>query len=63
MASETKLEKLRQIPAGSIAQQPIPTWPKLPQCLYRRHPEDKAELDAYQAACEEFFKKAESRAS
>lgn len=61
--AETKAEKLRRIPAGTAAQAPLPTWPKLPQSLYRRHPEDKAELDAYQAACEEFFKKAASRAS
>lgn len=61
--AETKAEKMRRIPSGSAPQKPLPQVPRLPQSFYTRHPEDKAELDAYQAAWEEFFKKTSSRAS
>lgn len=61
--AETKADKLKRIPAGADGQRPIPTWPKLPESFYRRHPEDKEALDQYQRDCEEFFKKSGSRAS
>jgi len=59
----TKAEKLARIPSGGTGQRPIPPWPKLPKCLYDRHPEDKEALDQYQRECDEFFKKTSSRAS
>lgn len=63
MAAETKQEKLNRIPSGSITQQPIPPWPQLPKSFYDRHPEDKAALDAYTAAIEDYFKKRSNRES
>jgi hypothetical protein len=59
----TKNEKLNRIPDGAISQQPLPEWPKLPESFYKRHPEDRAELDAYQQKCIDFFKKSSNRAS
>lgn len=61
--AETKAEKLRRIPAGTAAQNPLPTVPKLAPILSKRHPELKAEYEAYDLAWETFFKQAESRAS
>lgn len=63
MAAETKEQKLARVPSGGTGQKPLPSWPKLPQPFYDRHPEDKALLDQYQKDCEEFFKKAASRSS
>lgn len=61
--AETKEQKLARIPSGASANIPLPEWPKLPESFYKRHPEDKEALDRYQAQCQEFFKKAASRAS
>lgn len=60
--AETKAQKLLRIASGSVSQQPIPEWPRLPEILYKRHPEDKEALDKYHADCIEFFKKSGNRA-